>query len=68
MARHSAKQRNWQQIEGMPRGYEYEFYDGMVAVRIWTGDWFKENGPALLIGGNVDVTVRCLLAEMEKKS
>lgn len=67
MVRRASKARNWQHIEGKPSGYEYEFSGGMVAVRVWMGDWFQENGPAALIGGSVEATVRRLLAEMEKK-
>lgn len=56
----------WRQVEGQEPGVEYAEQSGLVWVRVPDDDWFREKGPARVIGGSVEATVRQLLRELHQ--
>ena len=55
----------WLQASDEPSGVEYAYDAGLVYVRVWGDDLTtRVQGPAGLIVGSVDETVRQLLREL----
>jgi hypothetical protein len=63
MRRKRDKEKEWHQVEGETQGVMYSEDAGYVWVRVPEGDWFREIGPARLIGESLAATVRQLLRE-----